>query len=374
MERESNIFRSFFDMFSSNERVYPNDIRCLDHTNKIYKNVSNFYLPNQIRTVYGFSNIERKFMGRNVKVAIITAYKTKTLQRDFVSFCERFHLPHKELHIISLGNKYSEQWDFETTLDVQILHTCAPFCEILIVESKSEKEKHLFEAINIAIKNGADIVNMSWGGNESKNSINFDKIFHHDNICFIASSGDTSMKLDYPSSSPNVLSVGGTQLILDDHNNREQQLVWEQSGTGYSKIFETPSYQYGLSLRKRHTPDLCSVASPKSGVVICYKGHFYSVGGTSVSAPITSAMIACANSIRINKNKNCLSTNSTLSSCIQKIMYIDIYKNNKELYSECFYDIKKGENGIFTANDGFDLCTGLGSFNADKLIEALSIF
>lgn len=270
-----------------------------------------------------------------------------------------------------MGNTINEQWSFECNIDVQMIHVSALNSNIIVIEAATESNDDLKDAIEVAIKNGANIINMSWGGEEFNYHKEYDEIFKRKNISFVAASGDKPMFLDYPSSSPNVLSVGGTSLIIDEDNKRKEQICWSQSGSGFSKIFKVPHFQEFLGFNFRHSPDLCAIANPYSGVIICYDGKFYSVGGTSVSAPIVSGMLACANSLRISQNKEFLTTDSTVEECVQNYLYLTLYKDNNEDFDEMFYDIKIGSNGTLKSEEGFDLCSGLGTFNADKLIEGL---
>lgn len=367
MSNQREKFMSIFNKVFNRETKSSNK-KCRDHFNDVRKI---YYVPSQIRKVYGFSKIDFDVSGDGVTVAVIIAYKNLTIQDDFNLFCDKFNLPKKELTVISLGNVINDQWSFECNIDVQMIHVAALHSKIIIVEAATESDDDFKIAIEVAISHGANIINMSWGGSEFNYHKEYDEIFKKNNISFVASSGDTAMVLDYPSSSPNVLSVGGTSLLIDKKNKRKEQICWSQSGSGFSKIFKVPHFQEFLGFNFRHSPDLCAIANPYAGVIICYNGKFYSVGGTSVSAPIVSGMLACANSLRLSQGKDFLTTNSSIETCIQNYLYLNLYKDNKIIFDEMFYDIKIGSNGSLNSKKGFDLCSGLGTFNADKLIHGL---
>ena len=60
---------------------------------------------------------------------------------------------------------------------------------------------------------------MSWGGGEFSSEKSYDSYFTtpagHTGVTFVASAGDDGAPVSYPAASPNVLSVGGTSLIVE---------------------------------------------------------------------------------------------------------------------------------------------------------------
>ena len=87
---------------------------------------------------------------------------------------------------------------------------------------------------------------MSFGTNEFAGQTSFDSVFTtpagHNGITFVASSGDSST-VQYPSSSPNVLSVGGTTLNVSNAGTYVSETAWNGSGGGKSLYEAEPSYQ-----------------------------------------------------------------------------------------------------------------------------------
>ena len=124
-------------------------------------------------------------------------------------------------------------------------------------------------------------------------------------MTFVAASGDSGTT-EYPSASPNVLSVGGTTLNVTSQGIYVSETPWSQTGTGTSPFESQPSWQAaatsaaGLSSTGRTTPDVSFDANPSTGVSVYdsvpYGGRsgWYTVGGTSVGAPSWAGLIAVA--------------------------------------------------------------------------------
>src|SRR5438477_852886 len=162
---------------------------------------------------------------------------------------------------------------------------------------------NLLTAVSFAARQpGVVAVSMSWGGNESSTETVSDSHFTtpsgHNGVTFIAASGDSGGVTSYPPSSPNVVAVGGTSLTLDGNGDYLSESGWSGSGGGISPYENQPAYQNGVvtqSSNRRTMPDVSFVANPGTGVMVydTYGGRgFYTVGGTSVSAPIFAGLTA----------------------------------------------------------------------------------
>jgi subtilase family serine protease len=282
-----------------------------------------------------------------------------------------------------LTNVVNTGWAQECCLDVQAIHAVAPYANILVVEAASNSYTHLLSAIKIAVANNASVISMSWGGGENPSAINQYNAYFKTvpNVCFLAASGDSANQVIYPSSSPYVLSIGGTNLTLNTNNTRKQEIPWFNSfssgaGNGYSAFIAKPAFQTNIDnikLNKRCTPDLSLLADPYTGFVVCFASKYYIFGGTSLATPLCAGMIAIANQIR----KSPLTTNITYTKGeVHNFIYQAIYKNkaiytNNTAYNGNFYDITVGKVGNYSAGLGYDLATGLGSLNANIFCNSL---
>ena len=344
------------------------------------------YTPQQIKQVYKINEIIGG-TGKGQIIAIVNAYGYPSLINDLSVFSQQFNLPIPKvvtsldsltqekgkfnimIHSMAQNVQINNKWILEQSLDIQWAHAIAPDATILVVQAINAGYSSLFSAINYAVSMKATIISLSWGGNESSHQLNFDKFLNlNKNIVFIASSGDTPGVM-YPSSSPYVLSVGGTTLNIGTKNNqyiRTLEKVWYTNNTsstgGGVSFYEKKVYQQNISYTNRVTPDVSFNADPTTGVTVynsMYSG-WLKIGGTSFSAPAWAGIIAIANQKRNQMNKLPLS-NEILSAGIYKLLDV----NNKSLYAKYFYDITNGKVGYAPVS-------GLGVPHVNELLEYLS--
>jgi subtilase family serine protease len=329
--------------------------------------------PAQIRTAYGFDNITFNGAaadGAGQTIAIVDAKNDPYIVNDLAVFDDTFGLPDPPSFTVvnqSGGTKLpknSRNWAEETALDVEWAHAIAPGANILLVEAKSAST--LGDAIDYARHvPGVTVVSVSVGGKEFKSEQDADDLFTtpagHVGETFVFSAGDEGGKAEYPSSSPNVLSVGGTSLDISFAGNYLGETVWADGGGGLSKYEGVPSYQNGLGLTARGTPDVSYDGDPETGFAVFDTygtGGWGQYGGTSVGTPQWAALLAIANQGRVAAGKEPLAN-------AQAALYA--------LPSADFHDIVSGSNGQ-NAAAGYDLASGLGSPIADKLIPDLVAF
>ncbi len=223
----------------------------------------------------------------------------------------------------------------------------APGAKILLVEANSASFADMLAAEDYAAKN-ANYVSNSWGASEFLGETLYDSHFVKAGVSFFVSSGDAGLPADYPSASPNVISVGGTTLALDVNGNVTSETAWSLGGGGCSKYEKATTAQSGFSgyaqancAGKRATPDVSLDADPASGVSVYDstptggQSGWFKVGGTSASSPIWAGRAAAAG-VQVNAAY--------------------VYGN-----AITYRDITVGNNGA-TCLTGFDLCSGRGSW------------
>jgi subtilase family serine protease len=332
------------------------------------------YTPSQIRHAYGLDLIPND--GTGTTIAIIGAYDNPNAERDLNTFSAQFGLPPctTENGCFTKATPQGapgpdQRWALEGSMDVQWAHAIAPGAKIILVEAKSGTNSNLYAAVDYAAKH-ANVVSMSWGGNETSNETSLDKHFANPAVLFTTSAGDTGTAASYPSASPCVVAVGGTTLTLDSSNNVTSETAWSGSGGGISAYEAVPAYQNNFPIPstggKRGIPDVAFDADPNTGVPVYDSLGFnngagwFRAGGTSFGAPAWAAILALARQSRTTP----LPKDALFAAAA------------KAVYSTNYRDITSGTNGtcgvVCTASTGYDFVTGLGSPIGNKLVPYLA--
>lgn len=307
--------------------------------------------PTDIKRAYGFPT--GSTAGAGTTIAIVDAYDDPNAESDLAVFSAQFDLPACTTANgcfskvdQSGGASYPRKdpgWALEISLDVQWAHAIAPGAKILLVEANSANFTDLLAAEDYAGAH-AGYVSNSWGGSESSNESSYDSHFAIPGVSYFVSSGDSGTPAQYPSASPNVISVGGTSL----NTSSWVETGWSGSGGGcsaYEKANLAQKTNAGGSAvdcgGMRATPDVALDADPSSGVSVYdstkYQGQsgWFTVGGTSASSPMWAARSAVAGA---------------------QVDAAYVYGSNLT-----YNDILSGNNGE-PAGVGYDLVTGLGSW------------
>ena len=337
--------------------------------------------PSQVKAAYGFNNISFNGVvgdGTGQTIAIVDAYDDPNIAADLAAFSAQFNLPAANLTVVNQNGGTNLPpvdptggWELETALDVEWAHAIAPGAKILLVEANSASSSNLLAAVNTAANMGAGVVSMSWGSGEFGSEINLDNYFNHAGVVYTASSGDAGAPVSWPSASPNVLAVGGTNLSVSG-NTYVGETGWSGSGGGPSAYYTQPSYQSGVVTQttKRGNPDVAYDADPATGFAV-YDSYpengttygWVTIGGTSAGAPQWAALVAIADQGRAAYGLPAI--NATSPTEIHSV----IYKN-----TSAFRDITSGTSTgtpNYSASTGYDFVTGVGSPIANLVVQAL---
>jgi subtilase family serine protease len=244
---------------------------------------------------------------------------------------------------------------------------------------------------------------MSFGGREFERSWNPSSWFDanqtdydghfttpqgHRPVSFVASSGDVGSIVEYPSTSPNVLAVGGTTItafqslittvggttgtvsatpfVSSGPTNfapmsYDTESAWTHGGGGFSGVESRPAYQNGFNSNSmRSVPDV-AYAATGFWIFNSADGGWETVQGTSAGAPQWAGLLALVNQGRARLGGDTLA--NTMS---------DIYR----LPASDFHDITTGStsdgSGLsYKATVGFDQATGRGTPIANLLVNDL---
>jgi subtilase family serine protease len=352
--------------------------------------VDAIYTPAQIRTAYGASSIANG--GAGTTVAIIDAYKDPDITTDLGIFSTNFGLPQmdgvgsdpKFTILVPTGqtaprNAPADTWAVEESLDVEYVHTIAPYANIDLIEATNNSTANLYSGANSAVKYakslaGVDVLTNSYGGAESAGETAIDSVFSepasHNPVAIVYSTGDSAAPGKYPAFSPDVVAVGGTSLYtLSTRGIYGSEAGWADGGGGVSSYESTPSYQSsnGVNYGNRSIPDVSMDADPNTGVLVIdqydYPGEYIGVGGTSLSAPMFGGVIALADQARIAAGGTSLSTTGVLTGLYSTY--------NSASYLTNFHDVTTGNNGN-AAGTGYDLVTGVGTPKIPALVPTLA--
>jgi subtilase family serine protease len=343
---------------------------------------SSAFKPSQVRHAYGFDQLVNQGTGQ--VIGIVDAYDDPNAESDLAVFNRQYSLPVCSssngcfLKVYASGRKpaTNANWGIEIALDVEWAHAIAPQAKIVLVESATNSLADLMTAVDVAVRDGASVVSMSWTAGEFSGETRLDNNFVTTGVTFLAASGDTGTGAGYPAASPYVIGVGGTSLYLDANGNYLSETAWSGSGGGLSVFEHEPLYQalFGISANPRGmrgAPDVSYNANPGTGYAIYDSFGFggasgwFQVGGTSAGTPQWAALVAITNSMRAAARKAHLSnTNNPLYVIAKKSLATEFNAVNQGTNGSC---------GVWcTAAPGYDYVTGLGSPKASALISALA--
>jgi len=252
-------------------------------------------------------------------IAIVDAYNDATAKADLDTFDSTFGLPFFPTcggavttacfrKVNQFGNasplpRKNATWALEISLDVQVAHGICQNCTILLVEARSASFANLSTAVNTAASLGATVISNSYGGSDTGRRAAYD----HPGIAITASSGDFGYGVESPASYNSVVAVGGTTLTLGPDDTYGSERVWSGAGSGCSSLnmartFQTSTAGWAATGcgTQRGVADVAADADPATGAAVYdttpYQGRtgWFTVGGTSLAAPLIAAVYALA--------------------------------------------------------------------------------
>jgi subtilase family serine protease len=299
----------------------------------------------------------------------------------------------------------------EAELDIEVVISNAPGVDEVRVYQANNNVSQILPMLDQMVSDNVTVISDSWGLCEpflppsflEAESTHLEMVAVA-GISFFSATGDSgssdcaaltngavkALYTDDPSSQPFATAVGGTTL----QNTSGTSTTWVNrtnahrggGGGGVSQLWPQPAYQSGNPTGSfdngtkcgnfggtcRQTPDVALDANPNTGYIIyctvaaslCGPDPWFTVGGTSGSAPLMAAITADANSY----------------SRAQPGTHARMGFANPFLYANAgsFLDVTTGNNNIYSATGnyfakpGYDLATGLGSPDAMALATALT--
>lgn len=293
---------------------------------------------------------------------------------------------------------------FETALDVETIAALAPGASILVYQGENTTQGELDLYQRIVNDNRAQTVSVSWGLCEEYRYQSQEESLYltlaqaaAQGQTVVAASGDDGstdcgasagyITTDSPASQPYVTGVGGVS-HTGIGSSVSGMSVWNDSwgaGGGGISYWNLSDSDYAWNAHRapqynsfcgdtagwtcRQVPDVSALADIDNGFLVDYQtlsgGHadLYSVGGTSLAAPIWAALIADANA-----SKECAANGP--------VGYLNPALHALEGNSSVFIDVTSGTNdmvgsGKYSAASGYDLASGLGVPRGKEMISAL---
>ena len=283
-------------------------------------------------------------------------------------------------------------WTVECSQDIQLIAALAPEAEIVVFFAPNT-DAGITNALAAVRDHPTEptILSISWSQTERSASDAFLATVEEElaylamaGVTVCCASGDKGSyngekvpSVAYPASSPYAVGCGGTTMLRDGLSILSE-VTWNTpfngraagTGGGASNRFPTPEWQEGCAIPDagyegggRGVPDVVAPADPHSGCRI-YLGSGISLSaGTSASAPLWAAFIACVNSARD-----------------EPIGYVtpDLYDIAQRRAGEALRPVTEGNNDIdhedsdtWLASDGWNPCGRLGSPIGEVLFDEL---
>jgi kumamolisin len=352
--------------------------------------------------------------GEGITIANATSGGGATAS-DLVKFEKQFELP--SVKLVTVGEPANENVSpdstGESTLDLDSATSVArnvTFEQVVAKDPNSDSDfDETYSYIVNKLGSTVHVVTTSWGDceydMEGTASLTIDEDLFKQAIAegqyWFSASGDNGtddcedgdpgkgkLSVDFPGSSPYVMSVGGTNVKAEISNGAvikwEGETTWQYansngaSGGGRSILYAKPSYQAKLTPKdgKRDVPDVAALSDDENDGLWTYwsggGGLQSGWGGTSEAAPQWSGIFALIE--QRYRNEKIVDPHVRL--------YQLAAESSKE-YATIFHDITSGNNGVpkaaedpygtfagYNAAKGFDLTTGLGSYIGYPLVKA----
>jgi len=373
------------------------------------------FTPIQLKKLYNFQTSENDGDGQCIGIIELGGFHNLD---DLKEYFSKIGIETPKITAISVDGAHyipgeDPGADGEVMLDIIVAAAIAPKAKIAVYYAPNTDAGFL-DAVSKAVHdkiNQPSVISISWGGPEyswtEQSLAAYNQTFGEAallGVTVCAASGDDNasdlrpvsmngevdddfVHVDFPSSSPFVLSCGGTKLTSSG-DQIQDEAVWNDSfadngggtGGGISDVFPVPPYQKNIKMPPslstvsngggRGLPDVSGDASPLSGYKVRVNGRDMVIGGTSAVAPLWAGIIAIINQ-KIGKSLGYfypilyekIGPNGTLRDIVKG----DNSANNVRVKDKGIETIKG-----YSASKGWNACTGWGSPDGLKLLTVLN--
>jgi subtilase family serine protease len=290
----------------------------------------------------------------------------------------------------------------EATLDVEETAALAPGAKVEVYQGTNNNSGPTDIYTQMASDDSATIITTSWGiceaqtdgAAQAEQTIFQEMAAQGQTVvaaagddgssdCEDTSSPSSTAAVDDPASQPYVTGVGG---LTVSNINPLSESVWNDNctqsdcgagGGGVSSLWSRPSWQVAPGINvatetMRLVPDLAVMGDPATGFIQYYtgagsgfchhscSGGWGAIGGTSIGAPLVSALIAVAAQACNTPGGRLGFVNPSLYS-MATTGYVDVTTGSNDLYNI----------GAYSAGTGYDMTSGLGSPNGASFLAGL---
>ncbi len=366
----------------------------------------NYLLPQQIASAYGYSSFWKQgYYGRGTTVILpeMAAYNASDVQAYLSCVGYRGKLSVYNVAPAPDPNNGGDG-QLEATLDIEMVAGMAPYANIEVYQtdgnstqlSNGSYRDPMHDVLNQIVENNTNnqsfkVVSISWGGSEldatqywmNIENNDFQYLTRTEHISVFVASGDCGayetrqypgqIAVQFPSSSPYVIGVGGTELSVNADGSRASEVTWSAqpkqstcdntwgSGGGVSQFFQQPKWQAAVANAGqnggREVPDISAVAY---NITLYAEGQWEYAYGTSAATPIWASGWSLLNQMLINKTQVYFYGPGT---------FYEAAASGGNTHP--FFDIVQGNNLHYDASAGYDMTSGLGSPNLPELYNVL---
>ena len=331
----------------------------------------------------------------NTTIGILAEGDLTQVVKDLRQYEQENDLPQVPVNIVQTGPASTDTSGVgEFDLDSQVSTGMAGNVrELVLYDAASLNDADLIPAYQrVVADDSVQAVNVSFGACETLEYLSGAMLLADiayetgvaEGITFFAAAGDAGAScaylvnlglpdtgiiggVDYPASSPYVVAVGGTTLLINFSDQYIRELSWDAGGGGISLWENPPAWQVGVVPLAGNTelaltrgiPDVAMDADNNiSPALVVINGANAGEGGTSLSTPLALGAWA-----RIETaHDNCYGFAApVLYSLISGLLTAP----------KGFHDITLGTNGLYVATKGWDYTTGIGSFDIAEVNAAL---
>ncbi len=359
-------------------------------------NVSSYlqsYNPQDFQAAY---DAGKTATGAGTAIAIFAEGDLTSTVQDLRTEEAANHLPQVPVSIVPVGiaspdTSGADEWDMDTQYSTGMAQSVSHlylYDATSLTDSDLALEFNRFAAQDLARAGSASFGECEYQAYLDGSMVADDETFAEAALqgqTVFASAGDTGgfcpvapnngvpagvPDVNYPTSSPYVVSVGGTSLFTQGTPSQnggasgvsyDSEIAWVAGGGGPSLFEYQPYWQNGVTpptstscvqvvaCLGKNVPDIAMDADPNTGANVYIGGQPQAVGGTSLSSPLALGVWARLESAHGNS----------------------IGFAAPKLYAACstpgFHDIMLGDTGPYPAAPGWDYATGCGSFDIAQM-------